>query len=492
MPPLPPGRLFRSRPFLVSLTLTAVGLLAAGAAALALVNRESGTPSTVVVPTGTPVHTASPSPTAAEPSPTGTPTGTPATPTPGPSATSTAVPSVTPTASATLTPTPSVGPTATPTPAVPLEVEVGQMLMISLPGPALDPQAESLITERHVGNVVYLARNVTSPDEAAALSTSLQATALAANGLPMLIAIDQEGAPSVLRLTADNGFTTLNYNWPIACLARDDAVRAGDLLRREAKAIGEEMLAAGINLDLAPVADVWLQPANTVVGLDHRTFGRDPGTVAALLPYFVAGLHDAGVLSVAKHFPGHGNTVGDSHLVLPDDPAPRRQIESKNLPPFESAIDAGVDVVMTAHVVYPALDNRKLAGGVGTPATLSDRIVQGILREGLGFDGVVMTDDFQMKAITTTQSDTGAAAVRAVRAGVDLVLTQDYPSEVAIYDALLAEAEHDPVFRARVDKSYARIVALKRRVRLTADPSLVGSPEHQALARELAALPSCD
>lgn len=377
---------------------------------------------------------------------------------------------------------------AEPATGVPLVRMVGQMLMIGVPGPALDARTASLIQRKRIGNAVYLKRNALSPAQLRALSASLQSLAKSATALPMFIAIDQEGTPTVLRLGDENGFTTLRFNPEIGCLAKTDLPRAESLARREAAAIGEEALAAGINLDLAPVADVWHNPENVVVGRTQRTFGKDPRLVSALVAAFIDGLHDAGTRAVTKHFPGHGNTTDDSHFTLPEDPQSIPQLRRWNFPPFRAAISAHTDVVMSAHVVYPALDSRRDAQGRPIPGTLSRPILTTLLRHRMGFQGVVVTDEFSMAGLTNGESNVARAAVRAVEAGVDIINVLDQGKAETIYDALLAEARARPEFKARIEQSYQRIVKAKKALPEAGNPADVRSPAHLALQSELAQL----
>ena len=243
-------------------------------------------------------------------------------------------------------------------------------------------------------------------------------------------------------------------------------------------------------IDLAPVADVWHNPKNVVVGKNQRTFGKDPRLVSALVTAFIEGLHDAGTRSVAKHFPGHGNTADDSHFTLPVDPQTILQLRRWNYPPFRAAIGAGTDVVMSAHVVYPALDGRRDAQGRPIPATLSRPILTNLLRHQMGFRGLVVTDEFSMAGLTNGESDVARAAVRAVEAGVDIINVLDQGKAETIYDALLAEARARPEFKARIEQSYQRIVKAKKGLPEMGDLANIRSPEHLALQSELAEL-SC-
>ncbi len=233
---------------------------------------------------------------------------------------------------------------------------------------------------------------------------------------------------------------------------------------------------------------MWHNPQNVVVGKNRRTFGRNPRLVSALVSAFIAGLHDGGSRSVAKHFPGHGNTEGDSHFTLPTDPQTLRQLRRWNYPPFRAAINAGTDVIMPAHVVYPALDARRDGRGRAIPATLSRPIVTNLLRHQMGFRGVVLTDEFSMGGLTASEGNVARAAIRAVEAGVDIINVLDQHRAETIYDALVAEARARPAFKARIAQSYRRIVKAKQGLPELGDPAQIRSPEHLALQLELAEL----
>ncbi len=245
-----------------------------------------------------------------------------------------------------------------------------------------------------LGGVVLFARNIRDPEQLGALTASLRA-----ERPELLIAVDEEGG-DVTRLEAARGSS---FPGNLALGAADDA----ELTRRVAAAIGGELAAVGVNLDLAPVADVLVDPASAIVGV--RSFGSDPALVARHTAAFVEGLQDAGVAACAKHFPGHGETVADSHLELPVAGADRETLAERALPPFAAAVDAGVRAVMTAHVRYPALDEEA--------ATFSPAVI-GLLRSELGFDGVVMTDALEMEG-AGGPGGVAEAAARALTAGAD-------------------------------------------------------------------------
>jgi beta-N-acetylhexosaminidase len=271
--------------------------------------------------------------------------------------------------------------------------------------------------EDGLGGVVLFARNVRDPDQLASLTASLRA-----ERPEVLVAVDEEGG-DVTRLEAATGSS---FPGNLALGAVDDVA----LTRRVAAAIGGELASAGVNFDLAPVADVIVDPANPIVGV--RSFGSDPQLVARHVAAFVAGLQTTGVAACAKHFPGHGETAADSHLELPTAEADRETLLARALPPFAAAVEAGVRAVMTAHVRYPAFDEG--------PATFSAALI-GLLRSELGFRGVVMTDALEMRGASGAIG-IEEAAVRSLAAGADaLCLGADLtPAQVEGVQAGIVEA----------------------------------------------------
>jgi beta-N-acetylhexosaminidase len=286
-----------------------------------------------------------------------------------------------------------------------------------------------------LGGVVLFARNVRDPEQLTALTASLRA-----ERPDLLIAVDEEGG-DVTRLEATTGSS---FPGNLALGAVDDPA----LTRRVAAAIGGELASVGVNLDLAPVADVIVDPANPIVGV--RSFGSDPQLVARHVAAFVEGLQSVGVAACAKHFPGHGETAADSHLELPTAEADRETLLARALPPFAAAVDAGVRVVMTAHIRYPALDDE--------PATLSPGLI-GMLRSDLGFAGLVLTDALEMRAISGT-AGLEEGGVRALDAGADaLCLGADRaPSEVErVLSAILEAVRSGRLPEERVREAASRV-----------------------------------
>ncbi|MFL6035857.1 MAG: beta-N-acetylhexosaminidase [Gaiellaceae bacterium] len=268
-----------------------------------------------------------------------------------------------------------------------------------------------------LGGVVLFGRNIRDPEQVAELTASLRA-----ERPELIVATDEEGG-DVTRLEVAGGSS---FPGNFALGAVDDPA----LTRRVAAAIGGEVAAVGIDLDLAPVADVLVDPASAIVGV--RSFGSDPQLVARQVAAFVEGLQSVGVAACAKHFPGHGETVADSHLELPSSDASLDVLRERALPPFAAAVDAGVRAVMTAHIRFGAFGEE--------PATWNSAVVE-LLRTELGFDGVVMTDALEMQGAGGPEG-VEHSAVRALAAGADaLCLGADLtPEQVEAAHAAIAAA----------------------------------------------------
>jgi beta-N-acetylhexosaminidase len=335
-----------------------------------------------------------------------------------------------------------------------------------------------VIDKYRPGGIIYFdtgrgADNLRNPRQIATLSNGLQEAALRQpKPVPLLISTDQEGGSLVFRLAA-----------PATAMPGNMALGAGRSVadaRRSAEVIGAELAAVGINQNYAPVADVNVNPANPVIGI--RSIGERPDLVSALVRAQVAGYHTAGVAAVAKHFPGHGNTAVDSHFGLPEVPHTRAQLHAIDLPPFRAAIREGVDTIMTAHVVLKSIDPS------GAPATMSRPILTGLLREELRYDGLIVTDALDMRGASETYPP-HVAPVEAFKAGADqLVLA---PQMDVAYNAVLDAVARGEISTRRLDESVARILRLKLRLGLFADPfvdvdaaeTVVGAPAHLADAQ---------
>ena len=360
-----------------------------------------------------------------------------------------------PTTRATLSPGPDEGPFPEPD----LRTKIAQMLLVGFRGLTVKGAAETVadIRDRGLGGVLLFDydtptkryhRNVSSPDQVRALVAGLRDAA----SIPLLVAIDEEGG-EVDRLKARYGFPTTVSEAALG--ARDDVV----FTRRRAKAIGETLAGLGIDLDLAPVVDLDVNPTNPVIGALERSFSADPKVVTRQGLAYLAGLHDAGVGGTLKHFPGHGSSTADTHLGWVDVTGTWTRTE---LEPFRAIIAKGAaDAVLVAHVFDSDLDPTY-------PASLSGAVIDGMLRGDLGFEGVVITDDLQMGAIRQAYGYE-TAVERAILAGADILTIaneQVYePGIVAttidIVEAAVSAGRIEP---ARIDASWRRISTLKARL----------------------------
>jgi beta-N-acetylhexosaminidase len=357
-----------------------------------------------------------------------------------------------------------------------LREQIGQMVMCGFSGKTPTEDILRLIREYRLGNVIYFRDNIGTTEDVRQLSVTLQeASRLAGNG-PLWIAVDQEGG-MVARI--DRQVALMPGNMALG------AAGSPELVYETARISGLELRSLGVNLNFAPCVDVNNNKANPVIGV--RSYGEDAGVVGLMGARAVQGFQDAGISACPKHFPGHGDTTADSHLELPTVPHDLERLRQVELPPFVSAIAAGADVVMTAHVQFPAYD------ASGLPATLSAAVLEGLLREELGYGGVIATDCLEMKAISGTVG-VGQGAVMAVKAGADLVLVSHTPelqleALEAIYQAVLT----GELSRERIAASARRIQEAKARreeawqqlIREQGIPE-VGAPEYMKAAGEAA------
>src|SRR5215469_7346719 len=350
-----------------------------------------------------------------------------------------------------------------------LEKQIGQLLVAGFRGTTPSPEIIDLIRNYHVGGIILFSRNVQDAQQVLELTHSLQLIAkTAGHPTPLLIAIDQENG-MVRRL--GKGTTQFPGNMALGATGSEQAVY--DV----AQATGSELKALGVNMNLAPVVDVNNNPANPVIGV--RSFGEDPQQVARLGAAMVKGYQAAGVISCLKHFPGHGDTAVDSHLALPTIPHTLERLETQELVPFRHGIEAGAESVMIAHVSFPALTQQDTL-----PATLSPAIIRGLLRKQLGFNGMILSDCMEMKAISGTFG-TERAAVMALQAGIDLVLvSHHYARQRESIEALLAgELSSQAVQQAaeRVMKLKAGYLSWNDITTSTTDLACIGCEAHLQL-----------
>ena len=357
-----------------------------------------------------------------------------------------------------------------------LRRQIGQLLIAGFDGHQLPVELTSLVHEFGLGGVILFARNIVDPEQVA--EVCYQAAHLVPD-LPLWVSVDQEGG-RVARLKAP--FT----EWPpMATLGRSGDI---ELAKRFARALAAELKAVGFTLDYTPVLDVLTNPKNPVIG--DRALGEKAEEVARLGSAIVRTLQAEGIAASGKHFPGHGDTGTDSHHQLPVVEHPPERLRQVEFVPFRAAIDAGVATIMTAHVLVPALDERR-------PASLSPTIITDILREELGYEGVIICDDLDMKAIAN-QYTAPTAAVLAIEAGCDamLICSGDVDQKAAALEALVHAVEEDRLRPARVEDAFKRQRRAKERflaAAVTARPptgralrQLLGREEHRAIAEEMA------
>jgi beta-N-acetylhexosaminidase len=318
---------------------------------------------------------------------------------------------------------------------------VGQMFVVGMDGTEPNYYVEKMVRERNVGGVLLLGHNLESEEQTKALAGSLQRlSAETEPAIPLFVAVDYEGG--------EVGSAPWVSKQPSAAEVgnRADPEEA----RRIAEEIGRALGRGGVNINLAPVVDT-----GSGAAIGSRSYGEDPAIVALMGAASVEGFERAGIVSSVKHFPNHGPTLEDSHVARPFVDHDMQTVLRSDLAPFRTAVEAGVPMVMVGHLVYPALDPER-------PASLSPVAIE-LLREELGFDGVVVTDDLIMEG-ARRGGTTAGAALRAVEAGVDLLVISGPPEDqAAAYDAVVAAVESGEIPRERINASVERIEDLKER-----------------------------
>ncbi len=334
-----------------------------------------------------------------------------------------------------------------------LRRDIGRLLWIGFEGTLVDSDLRSVLTTGNAGGVTLFRRNL--PPAADGVGTDLQAlralnddlhAAGAASGDPLLISVDQEGG-RVQRIKAP-----IEHYPPMFSFASQGDAEAALAAEAMGKKMAAELRSWGFDVDFSPVLDVHTNPANPIIG--DRAFSDKPEAAAHRALAFARGLAAGGILSCGKHFPGHGDTATDSHLSLPRLDHSLSRLREIELLPFARAVEAKIPMIMTAHVVFAELDS-------SVPATLSRRVITGLLREELGYQGVVVSDDLDMKAIADNFG-VGDAAVAAIDAGCDLLLlcrNRDHQEEAR--SALHKAASESAAFRDRVAESASRLRLLR-------------------------------
>ncbi|NDJ78264.1 MAG: glycoside hydrolase family 3 protein [Chloroflexi bacterium] len=352
-----------------------------------------------------------------------------------------------------------------------LEEKVGQLFLITIYSANLDDADRDLIADVLPGGVVLFPMNIVDAEQVTALTNALQTEAQAVGvGVPLLIAVDQEGGP-VRRLK--DGFSPFpSVQLVGGAGSRDDAWQVG-------VALGQELAAVGVNMNLAPVADLHRVESGGVPGqvLYRRTISSDPDLVGELAGGMVDGMGEAGVIGVLKHFPGHGAATQDSHNELPHVDLALEDVQRTSLRAFEGAFSSSARAVMTGHLWYPALDP-----AVTRPATMSPMVL-GLLREGMGFDGVVITDAMDMGAILREYTLSGAV-IAAINAGVDLVTFGPHVSaqdQRVVINSTIQAVRSGAIPMERLDEAVTRVLALRVAYGLTAWSALDVNETEQRL-----------
>jgi beta-N-acetylhexosaminidase len=353
---------------------------------------------------------------------------------------------------------------------------VGQLFVVGFSGTSVPASARSLFVDHGVGGAILFKRNIEDAEQVVALNTELFALGQRCAS-PLIVSVDQEGG----RVARLRGIAT---DVPPMRVVGKAAEADPELPYRLGAMMARELGALGFHWDFAPVVDVDTNPANPVIG--ERSFARDAAVVGRVAARFIAGMQGAGVAACAKHFPGHGDTDVDSHLALPRLPHTLPRLREVELPPFVEAHKAGVASVMTAHVMFPALDEAE-------PATLSPSILEQLLRREIGYDGVCVSDDLEMNAVAE-RYPVEVLVEKGLNAGCDLFLIcHDNDKAARAVEHVHKLVESGRVARARVEQALARVAALKQKyVGMPAAPSLddvraiVRAAPHVELADRLA------
>jgi len=329
-----------------------------------------------------------------------------------------------------------------------LDEKIGQMIFSGVDGTEMTADTEEMISTYHVGGIILFANNIDSPSQTVTFLNDIK-DANPSNSSPLLLGVDEEGG-RVTRMPDD--VTSLPNSRSIGNLNDPDlSYEVGTIL-------GKQMNEMGFNLDFAPVLDVNSNPDNPVIG--NRSFGDNLEIVSRLGIETMKGIQDEQIISVIKHFPGHGDTGVDSHLELPKVNKSYDELKELELVPFQNAIDNGADVTMIAHILMPKIDP-------DYPASMSGEVITNMLREDAGFDGVVITDDLTMQAITD-HYDIGQAALQSVKAGSDLMLVaHEYDNVENVFRTLKEAVENGELSEERIDESVRRIQDLKEKYHVT-------------------------
>jgi len=321
-----------------------------------------------------------------------------------------------------------------------LDEKIGQMIIVGFNGTGVNEELINLANINKVGGVILFKRNIETSEQLKELNNNIEELN---NEIPLFISVDEEGG-RVNRLPIDM------ENFPSAkeIGLKNDKVYAYN----NGKSIGESLKVTGFNMNYAPVLDIFSNPQNTVIG--DRAFGSDIETVSTMGISTMKGIEDEGIISVVKHFPGHGDTFVDSHYGLPIVYKSLKELDNFEFIPFKKAIEEGCKAIMVSHILLDKIDNKN-------PSSMSKTVITGILREKLGFDGVIITDDMEMKAITENYTIEDAS-VKSIIAGCDILLIGSGTEYVnKVIDAIKEAILNGHISEERIDESVTRIIKLK-------------------------------
>lgn len=358
---------------------------------------------------------------------------------------------------------------------VSVQHQVGQQLIIGISGQTLQKTEAEFIVKNNIGGVVLFSRNIANPEQVRSLCQEIQALRFKMpDKQPLFIGVDQEGG-RVARLKAP--FTV----WPP--MIKVGALDSTSVAFKVGNVIGTELKAVGINLDFAPCADILTNPTNTAIG--DRSFGSNPEVVARIASAMARGFIKADVIPCIKHFPGHGNTIVDSHFELPIEDKTLEDLDAVELVPFKKALRTKLDFVMFAHIKYPKIDPQ-------WPATLSPKFVE-IARQNLRYRNLIITDDLDMKALTNNY-DKKTIAVQAITAGANVLLYCNEPdSPVLALEGLHEAIGSGKISKNLIEQNYKKILETKAERIAQPEPlsekeikNIIGHPDHLRLAKAIA------
>lgn len=328
-----------------------------------------------------------------------------------------------------------------------LEEKVGQMIFAGIKGTDITNETKKIISTHQVGGIILFKDNLKNANQSVSLLNAIKQENTN-NKVPLFLGVDEEGG----RISRLPELTKLPTNEELG--KRNDISLSYNI----GKLLGKELSAFGFNLDFAPVLDINSNPDNPIIG--DRSFGKDAELVSELGLQMMKGIQSEQVISVIKHFPGHGDTAVDSHKELPIIQKSLEELQALELIPFKHAVEQGADVVMVGHILLPKIDSTY-------PASISERIITDVLREQLGYEGIIITDDMTMKAILNNL-EIGESAVSAVKAGNDIVLVaHNYSNVKKTVDAILKAIEDGEITEQRIDESVKRILSIKKKYNLS-------------------------